>query len=69
MELEEIRLCLAVHVNFAVGGRVIEAARMGSVGSCAYTVLLIVCSSILVIVGTAPGVLFLVIRRCDLGAS
>ena len=67
MAWAEIRLCLALHVNLVSGGRVIEAARMGSDGSCKYTALLIVCVSILVINGTAPGVLLRVWRPCIRG--
>ncbi len=68
MAWAEMRLCLALHVNLLTGGRVIEAARMGSDGSCAYTALLIVCvSSFLVINGTAPGVLLRVWRPCIRG--
>ena len=46
---------------------VIDAARIGSSGSCVYTTCWIACSSILVIKGTAPGVLLRVWRRCVRG--
>ena len=62
MACVEIRLCFALHVNLALGGLVIDAARMGSDGSCEYTTLLAACSSILVINGIAPGVLLRVWR-------
>jgi len=63
----DIRLCRALHVNGALGGRVIDAARIGSIGSCEYTTLLIAGSSILAINGTAPGVLLRVWRQCVRG--
>ena len=49
-------------MNLALGGLVIDAARMGSDGSCEYITMLAACSSILVINGTAPGVLLCVWR-------
>ena len=59
----EIRLCRALHVNGTLGGRAIDAARIGSNGSCAYAMLWIPGSSILAIAGTAPGVLLRVCLR------
>ena len=49
-----------LHVNGTFGGRVIDAVRIGSRGSCVYAMCWIACSSILDINGTAPGVLFCV---------
>jgi len=59
----EIRLCRVLHDHGTVGGRVIDAARIGSIGSCAYTTFWITGSSILAINGTAPGVLLRVCLR------
>ena len=66
MACVEISLCCAVHVNGTLDGRVIDAARIGSVGSCAYTTFWVT-GSILAIGGTAPGILLRVCRRCVLG--
>ena len=66
MACVEISFCRALHVSGTLGGLVIDAARIGSVGSCAYTTFWIV-GSILVITGTATGVLFRVCRRCVRG--
>ena len=54
------RLCRALHVNGAVGGRVINAARIGSSGSCSYTIFGTTGCFILDINGTTPGVLLIV---------
>ena len=67
MACVDIMLCIALHENITLGGLIIDAARIGSVGSCEYTQLLIACSSILAINGTAPGVLLRVWRPCILG--
>jgi len=56
------RLWRALHVNGAVGGRVINTAKIGSNGSCLYTTCFIAGCSFLVINGNAPGVLFQVWR-------
>ena len=48
-------------MNGTLGGLVIDAARIGSVGLCAYTMFWIT-GSILVITGTAPEVLLRVCR-------
>ena len=58
----EISLCRALHVNGTLGGLVIDAARIGSIGPCAYTTFWITGSSILAINGTEPGVLLRVCR-------
>ena len=63
MAWAEIRLCRALHANGTLGGRVIEAARIGSIGPCAYTTFWITGSLILVVNGTVPGVLLRVCRR------
>ena len=59
----DISLCLALHVNGTLGSLVIDAARIGSIGPCVYTTCWIT-GLILVITGTAPGVLFCVCCQC-----
>ena len=66
MACVEIRLCLAMHVNRPLGCCVINAARIGFIGSSSYT-LFWVTGSILVISGTAPGVLLRVCQLCVRG--
>ena len=62
----EIILFVALHVKRSPGGLVIDAVSIGSVVSCWYTTCWIT-GTILVIIGTAPGVLFRVCRRCVRG--
>ena len=62
----EIILFDALHVKFTFGGIVIDAVSIGSVGSCEYATCWIT-GMILVITGTAPGVLFCVCRLCVRG--
>ena len=62
----EIILFFALHVKFTPGGLVIDAVSIGSIGSCEYTTCWIT-GAILVIIGTAPGVLFRVRRLCVRG--
>ena len=54
----EINLLRARYLHGVVGGCIIDAARIGSSGSCVYSTCWITGSSILAIAGTAPGVLF-----------
>ena len=56
-------MCRELHVNGTLSGLVIGAARIGSIGLCAYTTFWITGSSILAINGTAPGVLLCVCHR------
>ena len=62
----DISLFRAVHANGTLGGSVMEAVRIGSVRSCVCKTFWIT-GLILVIAGTAPGVLFRVCRRCVRG--
>ena len=57
MACVEISLCCALHVNGTSGGLVIDAVMIGSIGLCAYAAFWMTGSSILIINGTAPGVL------------
>ena len=66
MACMEIRLCLAMHVNGPLGCRVIDAARIGFVGSSLYTPFWVT-GLIRVIAGTAPGVLLRVCLLCVCG--
>ncbi len=66
MAVLEIKLCLAMHVNGPLGCCVIDAARIGIVGSSSCT-LFWVTDLILVIAGTAPGVLLRVSCLCVRG--
>ena len=61
----EISICRALHVNLTFGGLINDVVRIRSVGSCEYAAF--ACSSILVINGTAPGVLLRVWRPCVRG--
>ena len=62
----DISLWFALHVKFTLGGLVIDAVSIGSVVLCEYMVCWIT-GAILVIIGTAPGGLFLVCRQCVRG--
>ena len=62
----EISLWFALHVKDALGGLVIDAVSIGSIGTCECTTCWIT-GSILVIIGTAPGLLFRVCCRCVRG--
>ena len=53
----EISLWFALHVKVTLGSLVMDAMSIGSVGPCECTTCWIT-GSILVIIGTAPGVLF-----------
>ena len=57
----EIILIRALYAHGVVGGCIIDAARIGFSGLCAYSTCWITGSSILAIAGTTPGVLFRVI--------
>ena len=63
VRFEIIARGIIVRVNIVWGLFVIDAARIGSSGSCANTTCWITGSSILAINGTAPGVLLRVWRR------